>query len=153
MKPVINQRRREKASNLTLEVPVMLSGVTSNGREYDAEELVDILITIPFNKISVNVNSYKTYTYPDSNKKGIVAVGYINSFTDISDEYLEGDMKVTIFAPFVEIVKAMKDPIIFPRVILDREGNIISITGLDICPAEHYDYLFSDDEVIETPAE
>lgn len=88
------------------------------------DQLIDIIQSIPFDKLSVQITMPKSEIY-NKDVKGFIVVGYIQSFS------ISGGFKVTILNKYID--KITDDKSIVVKVRTDREtGEIKMITAFAV---------------------
>lgn len=99
-------------------------------------DVKDILATLPFDKISIPVYTYKNLIFTNSDKpvKGNMIVGYA-TYYDALNEVLG----VSLLPKNARTILDFKDLICYPRAIIDKETNAIKILSLELCPASLYE--------------
>ena len=108
---------------------VMDASGICNDRQYDVDSLTELLKTIPFEKMSYPIIASKQALFGDKAKGGTTQVGYIRSAT-----YGENvSFDVTLYAKVDNAIKAtFENPILYPKVIVDDNGNIEKIISFSI---------------------
>lgn len=118
-----------------MEAKLFAGNKNEKGFEYDRIALKELLESIPFNKISITVYAMKDAFSPGLT--GIRPVGYFN-FYDVETE----TFNMTTFSQTDEVVQAFDNPIIFPRLYVNKESSSdIGIIALIISPAETFSEL------------
>lgn len=119
--------------NLSAEIPISYKGLTKHGKEYNGQSLIGILEYLQMSKIftMISIPVWIDFNYVDvkepqyQNKKFII--GYMKCFKD------NAYAVVTIYKQYVESFTAIPNPIIIPRVTLNKDtAEVKCIVGLDI---------------------
>ncbi|MBP5596606.1 MAG: hypothetical protein J6Y02_14565 [Pseudobutyrivibrio sp.] len=117
--------------NPKLDVPMYLGGNVGK-YQYDLEDLVTLLKSIPWEKISYPIMAARKIIFDDDTKKGNTQIGYIESleFVDAYDDeanmdYTDVIFHIAIYPKNEEKIKGIEDPIMFPRLKLTRNGDAI----------------------------
>ena len=117
--------------NPKLDIPMYLGGNVGK-YQYDLDDLVTLLKSIPWEKISYPVMAARKIIFNDDTKKGNTQIGYIEKleFVDAHDDESDTDFTDVIFHIAIypkneEKIKAIADPIMFPRLKLTRDGNAV----------------------------
>lgn len=124
-----------KPENEMFDVPLIEIPILINQKKYNKKELVELIQSIPFGKISIPIYGYKNLIF-DPDKKGTVMIGYVNMFTEQTETFT-----VTIFNTFVQKVKDFECKVIYPRLRISGETPTY-VMGFDLCPQEMYQHLF-----------
>ena len=135
-----NNSNKEKKSNENFTLNLYDKGI-SGTRVYDYNSLVQILNRLDedgiFGIISIPVYMYRSDVTNKPTMKGTTQVGFVRSASD-------GTVEASVFASYVDYIKAFDNPIVYPRVVV-RDDEVATIIGLDICEAAR----FAEDEVAE----
>ena len=149
MKNTNNERRgngsnkkiqKQLPPNYVAKIPMYEQGIAGS-REYDVDALIDILRTIPFEKISIPLFGAKKLMLGDD-KKGTMQIGYINKpifdkyTSSDGNEYDTVDFDVTIYANNAEATKNIEYPLIYPKVKVSPAGEIEIILGFELMANE-----------------
>ena len=137
-----NNKKTQKQlpPNYIATIPMYEGGIAGT-REYDVDELIGILRTIPFEKISIPLFGTKKLIIGDD-KKGTMQIGYINkpifgTYTSKDgNEYDTVDFEVTVYANNAEAVKAIENPLVYPRIKVSTTGQIELILNFEIMATE-----------------
>lgn len=133
-----DDKRTTKTMPTRFEVPLFAGNKNEKGFEYDRETLLEIVNSVPFNKISIPLYAEKSTL--DSSLQigdGVKPVGYISDY-DIATE----TFTVFIYSFFADIIGKLKDAIIFPRVYIKKySSKDINILNLIVGPVESYEKL------------
>lgn len=112
------------------EMSVQLIEVARNNMgDYDRGKLLEIINQVPWGKISFPIYSYKNLIFQDKETKGHVIVGYINGYDSDTETF-----ELVIFGRNVGTILEFNDPIIYPRVITNKETGELTITAFDLAP-------------------
>lgn len=127
----IRTRKNDRPRNSTFTVKLTDYFKTVKDIEYSKDQLLEILTSVPFSKISIPVYTFKSLVFANDSK-GTMVVGFIKSF-DIEKEVFE----VVIYGNYVECVSKFENVVINPRVFINEEtGDVKNIIALDIVPVE-----------------
>lgn len=129
----VNESGFEKRKYKNMEIIVKLFDKGRNlHKKYDLQSLIDIMTSVPFDKIPVAVNAYRNEYTDDINASGAFPVGYITGF---DPETLE--CKLTILEKYTHRISQIENPIVYPRVRI--YGNeVAGILAFDICSEDYY---------------
>jgi len=103
--------------------------------KFNCEELIEILSTIPFGSININLNIAKEQL--GLRGKGFTAIGFVNKFyTNEEGQYVFDVAVSNKYASQVENLVENDDEelAITARVFTNKEGKITKIIGLDVTP-------------------
>ena len=128
-----NKRSFNPIKGEFMEFPLFDIGKTVKD-DYDVNGLIDLLASVPFDKISVPLYTYKDLIFGEG-KKGTTVVGYIKSF-DVDNL----SFSVYVNGKNLKVIKEFDDAVVFPRVRV-RDGEANMVIGLDVCPYSKYEYL------------
>lgn len=112
-------------------VPMYSKG-RSLHKKYDLETLLDIVRDIRFDKVTIPVNAYCN-EYFDEDRRGTMNVGYIESF---NEEDLTFD--IVIRNKYSDRVFQYDNAIIYPKVSVSRDGEVLKVLSFDICSYNYY---------------
>lgn len=105
---------------------------------YDFEALADVLESIPFDKVNIPINAYRSELKNDLEATGNIPVGNVDSYNRET-----GEMTVTIIEKYADtILNNYQDPIIYPKVRVNKDGEVVKILSFDICQASHYAAIY-----------
>ena len=99
---------------------------------YNGDSLIDYLVEIPFDKISIPLYGYRSVLLNNDEMKGNAIVGYIEGYNAETDTF-----SVVIHQNWTDAVETFSNPIIFPRVQAIGD-TVTKILGFDICPKSYY---------------
>lgn len=123
-----------KNTYMTVQVPRIQKNKNLR-REYDKDSLLNILASVPFDKINIPLHSYRSIVHDNDTLTGTRVVGYISNY-DVEKDVFD----VVIHSAFIPAIQAYQDPIIYPRVSI-TDGKVTTILGLDICPKMYYSVI------------
>lgn len=136
-----NNQRDNKNSNtqkfnkpINKIMPLITSGVDSNGNPYNIDSVYDLLCNLEnakvFSKLSVPVTIAKTYL-DDKNGRGVKTIARIQSF-----DADNGQITVCLFGQNTEYADLVEDMVIVPKVRVNRNTEEVStILGFSMMPA------------------
>lgn len=115
------QQQTNKTNN-TIEVKIDFEGISENVKK----EVIEVLKTIPFNKISFNVGTYRNLLDEKVSKDDtrVIAVGYVKKFIEDKESFVVG-----LYAANKDTVIKFKDAKIelCLKVFDDKLGTILKI--------------------------
>jgi hypothetical protein len=124
--------------NPEMKIPMYL-GANVGKYQYSLDELVELLKSVPWEKISYPVLVARSAIFDDVQKDGTIQVGYIKSVEYIPSHDAEQDIdytdvmfNVSIYPKNEEKIKAIDAPIMFPKLRLSRGSDIEHIIGFQI---------------------
>lgn len=106
------------------------------GREpltYAVDSLIELVASLPFDKISIPVYCTKRNVF-GNDRKGNIQVGFIRSF-----DLETCSFKVVLFSNSAQSVLRIRNAEIFPRVLVE-DGKVKSIIGFDIVNADMFSH-------------
>lgn len=100
---------------------------------FDCEELIGILETIPFNLININLTTSKSNVGIRGN--GFAQIGFVNKFyTDEDGKYVFDVAIVSKHVSAVDELLKESDLGITAKVFTDKDGKVTKIIGLNLTP-------------------
>lgn len=121
--------------NAYLVVPIFDRGKNLRST-YDFNELEEIFLQTPFDKMPIVVNAYRNEYYGDVSLQGNIPVGYITGY-DAENRCCS----VMILEKYTGVIEDYRNPIIYPRVKV-QSGRVEQVLGLDICEASYYAAIY-----------
>lgn len=125
-------------NNVAMEVDRFSKNKDASGNKFNKTEFVDIMSKIPFDKISIPLYSYKCLIHNNDSMPGNAVCGYIEGYNADTDTF-----NVVVHERYTDVIGGYDNPIIFPRVVVDRNDSnkIVMIKGFDICPRMYYSFV------------
>ena len=133
-----NAKNNNRPTKPVLKIlPVYMSGVIANDREYNIDSCQKILADLQnngvFSKLSISVTMAKSICVGDVTARGVMSVARIQSYDEKS-----GEMSIMFFSKNVEYAKLITDDmVIIPRVRTGRDSvDVSTILGFEIVTKE-----------------
>ena len=129
-----NNDEKKAPKPVTICVPIVVTGVDKNGREYNADSCVDILNDLAnggvFEKLSYFATAERKLVSGKEEDRGTTNLARIAEITD------DGNANLTFFGRNIEIASKFEEGyVLVPRVRVDRNtGDVISILSIDLVP-------------------
>lgn len=131
-KPFNKNQDRPKNKLYTFEIK--LTGSTANGREYNIQSAVELLGDLnnfgTFSKLSVPVQINRSIIDNNPDLRGNVNIGYVKS---IDTDTIAAD--VIVYSNCIERMEKAGDLVISPRMVVDRDENVVTILAFDLIKA------------------
>ena len=131
-KPFNKNQDRPKNKLYTFEIK--LTGTNANGREYNIQSAVDLMNDLndfgTFSKLSVPVQISRSIIDNNPDLRGNVNIGYMKS---IDNNTIAAD--VIVYSNCIERMEKAGDLVIAPRMVVDRDENVVTILAFDLIKA------------------
>jgi hypothetical protein len=123
-----NKNGKKQQNTNNIEVPINFEGIDDSIKN----EIIDVLKSTPFNKISFNVGSFRRLLDDKISKDDtrVIAVGYIKKFIEDKNSFVVG-----LYAANKDTILKFKNPTI-DIIFKDFDGKLGTILKINIVPEE-----------------
>lgn len=127
-----NNNRQDRPRNKTMTFSIQLTGITLNDRNYNIQSAIDLIKDLQsnnvFSKLSVPIQISRATIDNNPEIRGNMNIGYIKL---IDDKASTAD--IVVYANCADRIENMtKDLAIVPRLLIDRDENVITVLGFDL---------------------
>lgn len=127
-------KNQDRPKNKLYTFDIKLTGSTANGREYNIQSAVDLMNDLndfgTFSKLSVPVQISRSIIDNNPDLRGNVNIGYMKS---IDNNTIAAD--VIVYSNCIERIEKAGNLVIAPRMVIDRDENVVTILAFDLIKA------------------